>query len=141
VEKYPWESVGEAAVFVISGRPPRIAEPFRMVHDHGNLTYSMTFSPWVSEETIVHAYRATRHIYWRLPGEKTIRVLRFVSEQTDEEGRLPSWSELLDRWNVANPNDRYAGRSALYRAYERAVKALAPPYLPLGLESYPSPDL
>jgi hypothetical protein len=131
VDKYPWESVGEAIVFLISGRPPRVAEPLHVTHDVGNGTYSITYSPWVSEETVLQAYRATHASYRRPLRDKTLRILHFVLEQTDEEGRLPSWSELLDQWNAANSNERFSNRSALYKAYRRAVEVLVPPYLPL----------
>ena len=60
-----------------------------------------------------------------------MRVLRFVTGQADEDGGLPSWSELLLRWNAANPTESFSDRSALHRIYKRAVEALVPPYLPL----------
>jgi len=131
-DKYPWENVGDAVVFLISGRPPRLAEPLSATIQEESATYSITFLPWVSEQTILRAYHLLRSRHRQVPGDKTIRVLRFVAEQTDEEGRLPSWSTLLSRWNAANPDDRFANRSALYKAYGRAVEALVPPYLPLA---------
>jgi hypothetical protein len=133
VNVYPWSHVGDAVVFVISGRPPQLAEPLSAAMDMGHVTYSIIFSPWVSEETVVRAYRTviSRHPR-RLPGDKTVRVLRFVLEQADEEGRLPSWPQLLNRWNAANPDERFANRDGLWRAYDRALKALIPPYLPLA---------
>lgn len=125
-------------VFLISGRPPRLAEPLHASLDIVNATYSITFVPWISEETIVRAHRATRRVLRdrrpsrrELPGDRTVRVLRFVTGQTDVDGGLPSWSELLRRWNAANPTETFSDRSALHRAYKRAVEALVPPYLPL----------
>jgi hypothetical protein len=126
--KYPWENVGDAVVFLISGRPPRLAQPLSAISNMGNASYSLTFSPWISEETLMRAYRVIRVTP---PGDKTVRVLRFVSGQADEEGRLPSWSALLNRWNATNPNEEFKDKSALYKAYRRAVEALVPPYLPL----------
>lgn len=134
---YPWLHVGDAVVFAVSGRPPRLAEPLSAAMDMGHATYSITFSPWVSEETVLRTYRTIMSRHRRLPGEKTLRVLRFVSEQADEDGCLPAWPKLLDQWNAANPDERFSpvsGRGALQKAYERAVKALVPPYLPLGPE-------
>jgi hypothetical protein len=127
--KYPWKGVGDAVVFLISGRPPRLAEtaePLSATDNIGHATHSLTFSPWISEKTIVRAFRVLRG---RSPGDKTVRVLRFVSGQADEEGRLPSWPALLNRWNAANPDEKYSDRSALSKAYTRAVDALVPPYL------------
>ena len=130
-DKYPWENVGDVVVFLISGRPPRLAQPLSATHDTGNATFSLNFSPWVSEKTVRDAYRYIQYSQGRIPGDKTIRVLRFVAEQTNEKGVPPSWAALWERWNAANPNDRYENRSALYKAYRRAVEALVPPYLPL----------
>jgi hypothetical protein len=127
-DKYPWEHIGDAVVFLISGRPPRLAKPLSATENTRNATYSVTFSPWISEETLMRAYRAIRG---PSPGDKTARVLRFVSEQADDDGRLPSWTALCNRWNAANPDERFSDRSALYKAYRRAVEALVPPYLPL----------
>ena len=131
-DKYPWENVGDAVVFLVSGRPPRLAEPLSAAINEGNATFSITFSPWVSEETVLRAYRAFQSFHRQPPGGKTLRVLHFVSEQTDEEGHFPSWDEMCHRWNVAYPNEAFKHRSALRRAYLRAVEALVPPYLPLG---------
>jgi hypothetical protein len=127
-DKYPWENVGDAVVFLISGRPPRLAQPLSATSNMGNATYSLTFSPWISEETLLRAYRAIRETP---PGDKTVRVLRFVSGHANDDGVLPSWTTLCDRWNAANPHERFEDRSALYKAYRRAVEALVPPYLPL----------
>jgi hypothetical protein len=129
---YPWESVGDAIVFLVSGKPPRLAESLSVGINMGSATYSITFAPWVTEETVSRAYRETQHSRHRLPQYKTVQVLRFVSEQTDEGGRLPSWATLLDRWNRANPTQRFSDRSALRRAYLRAIEALVPPYLPMA---------
>ncbi len=137
VEVYPWESVGDAVVFLISGRPPRLAETLSATSDVDRATRSITFLPWVSEETVVQAYRATRRVlqdgqpaYRELPNDKTIRVLRFATERADDNGQRPSWATLFDMWNVAYRNEAYSERSAFRKAYNRAVKALVPPYRP-----------
>jgi hypothetical protein len=128
-DKYPWENVGDAVVFLISGRPPRLAQPLSATSNMGSATYSLTFSPWISEGTLVRAYRAIRETP---PGDKTVRVLRFVLGQANDKGDLPSWATLCERWNAANPEgDRFKDRSALYKAYRRAVEALVPLSLPL----------
>ena len=126
--RYPWKNVGDAVVFLISGRPPRLAQPLSAISNMGNASYSLTFSPWISEETLMRAYRVIRVTP---PGDKTVRVLRFVSGQADEEGRLPPWSALSNRWNATNPNEEFKDKSALYKAYRRAVEALVPTHLPL----------
>src|SRR5215217_6685062 len=35
-DKYPWENVGDAVVFLISGRPPRLAQPLSAISNMGN---------------------------------------------------------------------------------------------------------
>jgi hypothetical protein len=133
LDKYPWASKEDAEVFLITGRPPRLAEPLRAAQDDANAAYSITFSPWISERSVLEAYRAIQSSYHRPPRDKTVQVLQFVSEQADDEGVLPSWATLHDWWNAAHPNpaDKFSDRSALYKAYRRAVKTLVPPYLPL----------
>ncbi len=133
-DMYPWASIEDAVVFLISGRPPRLAEPLRATQDDANAAYSITFSPWISEETVVRAYRNIKSLHRRQPGDKTLRVFHFVSEQADDEGVLPTWDELHERWKVANPDseERFSNRSGLYKAYRRAVEALVPPSLPLA---------
>jgi hypothetical protein len=131
-DKYPWASIEDAVVFLISGRPPRLAEPLRAAQDDANAAYSITFSPWISEETVVRAYRKIKSLHRRQPGDKTLRVLHFVSEQANDKGVLPTWDALHERWNAANPEaEWFSDRSALRKAYRRAVEALVPPYLPL----------
>ena len=118
-------------MFVVSGRPPRLAEPLRVALNVRTRAFSITYSPWVSEETILRAYRATAEFFEKkVPREKTVRVLRFVSEQADPAGGLPPWPELLDRWNAAYPDERFSNRSGLHRAYHRAVEALEPAHPP-----------
>ena len=65
------------------------------------------------------------------PSRPTTRKLRFVSEQADDEGVLPSWATLYERWNAAYPDERFSNRDGPFRAYRRAVEALVPPDLPL----------
>jgi hypothetical protein len=128
--KYPWQVEGDVWVFLLSGRPPRLAEPLRVTR-YKNDTYSITFSPWVSEATVSKAYHATRRSHRQALGSnKMVRVFRFVSEQANQEGCLPSWEQMLIRWNATNPDDTYSDRSGLYHAYQRVVEALVPPYLP-----------
>ncbi len=128
-QKYPWKNVGDAAVFLVSGRPPRLSDPLSATVDVATGVYSVSFLPWISEETVTRAYRDLQT--FRAPGDKTIRVLRFVSGQVDEEGHRPTWEKLLDRWNAAHPDEKYGDKGALYKAYARAIEALIPPYLPL----------
>ena len=65
-----------------------------------------------------------------LPNDKTIRVLRFAAERADDKGQRPSWGELFDMWNAAYLKEAYSERNSFRKAYNRAVKALVPPYRP-----------
>jgi hypothetical protein len=58
--------------------------------------------------------------------ERTLAVMRFVTEHTDDEGkRLLSWSQLTDLWNQEHPGEwDFKGRSGLRRAYLRAAEEL-----------------
>ena len=58
--------------------------------------------------------------------ERTLAVVRFVTEHTDGEGkRQLSWSQLTDLWNEDHPGEwRFKGRSGLRKAYLRASEEL-----------------
>jgi len=58
--------------------------------------------------------------------ERTLAVMRFVTEHTDDEGNRPSWSQLTDLWNKEHPGEwRFKDRFGLRKAYLRAEKELA----------------
>lgn len=65
-------------MFLIFGKPPRLAEPLCAAHDLGNATYSITFSQWVSEETVLRTYRAIQSAFRRSPGDKTLTQERLM---------------------------------------------------------------
>jgi phosphoglycolate phosphatase-like HAD superfamily hydrolase len=64
------------------------------------------------------------------------RLLLDILGLADEFDARLSMATLCGIWSVnkANPQEVYSHRSALRRAYRRAVEALVPPYLPLGLD-------
>jgi hypothetical protein len=37
--------------------------------------------------------------------ERTLAVMRFVTEHTNDEGNRPSWSQLTDLWNEQHPGE------------------------------------
>ena len=63
---------------------------------------------------------------------RSIAVLRFVERNIRERGKLPRWTELLDRWNREHPEWRYQGYNGLRQTYYRTLAAVvhAPVRLP-----------
>jgi hypothetical protein len=62
--------------------------------------------------------------------ERTLAVMGFVIEHTDDEGRRPlSWSRLTDLWNEQHPGEwRFKDRFGLRKVYLRAEEELAGPW-------------
>jgi hypothetical protein len=61
----------------------------------------LSFAPWISEKSVRKAYRKGREVVQggdnRPMKERTLAVMRFVTEHTDDEGNRPlSWSRLTD---------------------------------------------
>jgi len=132
---FPWNHAGKIALFLIAGKPPPdVPDAINWAMHRDSGTFSIKFLPWVSRETILSAYRDVRRFVDanQLPkGDKTLRVFHFVVDQADRDGNLPSWPELLRRWNDTHPaeKEKFSDRSAIRRAYMRAVDAMTPyPY-------------
>jgi hypothetical protein len=61
--------------------------------------------------------------------ERTLAVMRFITEHTDDEGNRPSWPQLSDLWNEEHPSEwKFKDRFGLRKAYLRAEKELARPW-------------
>ena len=95
---YSWSDAEDVAVFLVSGRPLRLVGPLQASLDMRNAAYSLAFSPWISEETIVRVPRDSTGIARRpaLPS----RVARrqdgagpAFRDRPGGRGRRPSWSE------------------------------------------------
>jgi len=121
VARNPWP-LRDAAWFVLTGGPPEVV-PLKVKYHMANGTRSLTFAPWVSEETIRRAYRSLQSGDNRPLTQKTLLVFRFVNERT-ELGQTPRWAELTERWNQQYPDDKFSDRSGLRRAYKRAEERL-----------------
>jgi hypothetical protein len=60
--------------------------------------------------------------------ERTLAVLRFVTEHTDDEGNRPSWPQLTTLWNEQHPGEwSFKDRFGLRKAYLRSEEELAGP--------------
>src|SRR5215217_2481992 len=125
---FPW-NLDEAALFLLTGECPEVV-PLQLSYHRRRRVFTLNFAPWISEKTFRKAYRKCQKVVQggdnRRMKERTLAVMRFVTEHTDDEGkRLLSWSQLTDLWNKENPGEwSFKGRSGLRRAYLRATQEL-----------------
>jgi len=106
--RYPWEQK-DAAWFVLTNEPPDVIS-LAFSRDPTRHTFTLTFAPWVSEDTILRSYRSACKGDAKLPTEKSLAVLRFVDEHT-LAGEEPQWASLTGLWNEQHPEMTYEKRS------------------------------
>jgi hypothetical protein len=123
----------DAARFLLTGERPEVV-PLELSYNRDNRIITLNFAPWISEKSFRKAYRKCQSVVQegdnRRMKERTLAVMRFVTEHTDDEGRrLLSWSQLTDLWNEDHPGEwSFKGRSGLRKAYLRAEEELAGPW-------------
>ena len=118
--RYPWEQK-DAAWFVLTNEPPDVIS-LAFSRDPMRRTFTLTFAPWVSEDTIIRSYRSTYKGDAKLPTAKSLAVLRFVDEHTSL-GEKPQWASLTKLWNKQHPEKTYTPRSGgLPKSYKRAKR-------------------
>lgn len=127
----PWD-FESAAWFVLTGERPEIM-PLELSYHRRRQVFTLSFAPWISEKTIRKAYRKGQEVVQggdnRRMKERTLAVVRFVTEHTDDEGSRPSWPKLTDLWNKEHSGEwRFKDRFGLRKAYLRAEKELAGPW-------------
>jgi hypothetical protein len=116
--RYPWEQK-DAAWFVLTNEPPDVIS-LAFSRDPTRHTFTLTFAPWISEDTILKAYRSVYKGDAKLSTEKSLAVLRFVDERTPT-GEQPKWTGLTRLWNEQHPEMTYEIRSGgLRKSYEGA---------------------
>ena len=126
---FPWASA-EAGWFVLTGERPEVV-PLRFSYHRRRQVFTLSFAPWISEKTVRKAYRKGQKVVQggdnRRMKERTLAVVRFVTEHTDDGGkRLLSWSQLTDLWNEQHPGEwSFKDRFGLRKAYLRAEEGLA----------------
>jgi hypothetical protein len=129
---FPWHPY-EAALFLLTGERPEVV-PLELSYTRGRGIFTLNFAPWISEKTIRKAYRRCQKVVQggdnRRMKDKTLAVVRFVTEHTDDEGRrFLSWSQLTDLWNEEHPGEwRFKDRFGLRKTYLRAEEELAGPW-------------
>ena|SRR5215207_3408191 len=129
---FPW-NLDEAALFLLTGECPEVV-PLQLSYHRRRRVFTLNFAPWISEKTFRKAYRKCQKVVQggdnRRMKERTLAIVRLVSEHTDDEGNRPlSWSQLTDLWNEEHPGEwRFKDRFGLRKAYLRAEKELAGPW-------------
>jgi hypothetical protein len=129
---YPW-APGQAGWFLLTGERPEVV-PLQFSYHRLRQVFTLNFAPWISEKTVRKAYRKGQKVVQggdnRRMKERTLAVVRFVTDHTDDEGRrLRSWSQLTDLWNEQHPGQwSFKDRFGLRKAYLRAEKELAGPW-------------
>jgi hypothetical protein len=125
---FPWDPY-DAARFLLTGERPEVV-PLELSYNRHSRFITLTFAPWISEKTFRKAYRKCQKVVQggdnRRMKDRTLAVVRFVTEHTDDEGRRPlSWSQLTDLWNQHHPSEwRFKDRFGLRKAYLRAEEEL-----------------
>jgi hypothetical protein len=107
--------------------------PLELSYHGGRGVFTLNFAPWISEKTFRKAYRKCQNVVQggdnRRMKERTLAVMRFVTEHTDDEGNRPSWTQLIDLWNEEHTGEwRVKDRFGLRKAYLRAEEELAGPW-------------
>ncbi len=125
---FPW-APDRAGWFLLTAERPEVV-PLQFSYHRRRQVFTLNFAPWISEKTVRKAYRKGQKVVQggdnRRMKERTLAVMRFVTEHTDDEGRrLLSWSQLTDLWNEEHPGEwNFKDRFGLRKAYLRAAEEL-----------------
>jgi hypothetical protein len=125
---FPW-APDRAGWFLLTGERPEVV-PLQFSFHRSRQVFTLYFAPWISEKTIRKAYRKGQEVVHggdnRRMKERTLAVVRFVTEHTDDEGNRPSWSQLTDLWNKKHFGEwRFKERFGLRKTYLRGEEELA----------------
>jgi hypothetical protein len=128
---FPWHPY-DTALFLLTGKRPEVV-PLELFYNRYRRVFTLNFAPWISEKTIRKAYRKCQRVVQggdnRRMQERTLAVMRFVTEHTDDEGKRSTWSQLTDLWNEHYPGEwRFKDRFGMRKTYLRAEKELARPW-------------
>jgi hypothetical protein len=162
-ERYRWQEA-QAVWFVLTGEIPAIpaltvTRSFPGSMYHRDVLITIEASPWVSSKMVERAFRRAQIKTLgsgggRPPGEKNLKLLRFVIERTEplgmlEDGRrppgapehmvglelvaqyplyrkMPNGKELVREWNEKYPQWSYGDATRrFWRDYHRIKKAVA----------------
>jgi hypothetical protein len=171
-KRYRWHTA-EAVWFVLTGETPAVPAltvtryfPSSMNHHPDrDVLITIEASPWISSGSVARAFRKSQietlgSSAGSSPGEKNLKLLRFVIEHTDPLGMLeagsrlpktpdhrrelelitnlqyvkvPEGKKLVNEWNEMYPKWSYGGNTKnFWRDFKRIRKSVAigPPYAP-----------
>lgn len=127
VRTYPWRP-GDAALFLLTGERPEVETLAAEVFARGTIAVRALY--WVSEESVMQVLRRSRSL--AAPGRpgrplygKRLEIFQFVAEQTEKEGKRPSWETLRRRWNEAHSDNKFESRNGFRNTYTRAEATVA----------------
>ena len=122
---YPW-APGQAGWLLLTGERPEVV-PLELSYHRRRRVFTLNFAPWISEKTVRKGYRKCQKVVQggdnRRMKERTLAVMRFVTEHTDDEGNRPPWSQMTNLWNEKHRgkwkfNDRFGLRKTYLRGEE-----------------------
>jgi len=96
----------------------------------GRATITLTISPWVSDDTLLRAYRAAQRAAGKTaskpkPGTvRNLRIFQFVKGRERELGEMPPFPDAMRDWNRAHPDQAYTDRRRFCRDYYAAEQHL-----------------
>lgn len=166
-KSYRWQPA-QAVWFVLAGEIPAVPalqafRQFKDSMDHRDCTITIEASPWVSSKAVERAFRKAQiktmgSAGGKPPGEKNLKLFRFVVERIEplgmlEEGKklpgapkwmlelelvaehwymkMPEGKELVSEWNETYPQWSYKDDTRrFWRDYNRIRKSVTfgPPY-------------
>jgi hypothetical protein len=133
---YPWDKA-QATTWLLTGNVP-IVSPLKAqckIHHMSYGEYGCTFgtitltvAPWVPASQVLAFYRKQQRKMLRRDNRplrpKTIALFRFVTEQVDDQGKIPSVRQLLKLWNKRYPEWHYRDERRFWNDVNRAVKLI-----------------
>jgi hypothetical protein len=128
---FPWHPY-DAARFLLTGERPEVV-PLELSYNRHSRFITLNFASWISEKTFRKAYRKCQKVVQegdnRRMGERTLAVMRFVTQHTDDDGNRPAWPQLTELWNKEYPGEwRFKDRFGLRKTYLRAEEEVAGPW-------------
>jgi hypothetical protein len=105
---HPWD-VDQATWFVLTGDAP-LVRPIQakinsswMLGRRALTTISLNVQPWVPAETVENVYRQVQSRVLggenKRIGDKSLRLLEFVTQRAEADGELPSGRALVEQWD------------------------------------------
>ncbi|MCK4415192.1 MAG: hypothetical protein KAY32_16795 [Candidatus Eisenbacteria sp.] len=145
---YHWDG-GDATAFLVEGRIPyvlpiRVSPGLETPPDHLRMVATLEFEPWVTDDTVLRAYREARRKMMskqsRLIPESRLRLFDFVAEYCEktygkswedlvkEEVDFP-WREVAQLWKRDHPKSKFRCTSEVKNAFKTTHAEMIRPVL------------